>query len=127
MKKKHLAIVSSKLMAAIFEGLVTIDARFSKNRTVPYGQISAGDTVYLKQAGEDITGQYIVKKIISFENPQLQDWQTIALYFPNIEKFQKVDRSHKFVSLIFMTQVERFITSPIKITKKDNKTWMVID
>lgn len=121
--KKHLAILNKEEIKEIFSGEKTIDGRFSKKRISPFGQISKGDLVYMKPPGEDIVGQFKVKKVIYIEGIDGDDWDMLE------EKF-KISREKKenlkFLTLIFLNEVEQFITSPIKITKKDLRGWVVL-
>ncbi|GJQ28550.1 MAG: hypothetical protein HBSAPP03_04340 [Phycisphaerae bacterium] len=47
----HVAIVSRACLANILAGRKTIESRLSLSRVAPYGQITAGDTIYFKASG----------------------------------------------------------------------------
>ncbi len=121
--KKHLAIFSKEEIEEIFSGEKTFDSRFSKKRISPFGMIGAKDIVYIKPPGQDIVGQFRVKKVISIEGLEESDWEMLEKKF-KISKEKK--QNLKFLTLIFLTEVEQFITSPIKITKKDLRGWAVL-
>ncbi len=135
--KKHLAIYTSTVVDAIFSGKKTIESRFSKNKIAPYTQVSSGDMVYIKEPGEDIIGQFIVKKILFIEGFSKTDFdEVIKNYWAEIgwgnkkeeEKFLKEKREEsRYITLMWIDQVERFITPPVRIRKSDNRGWVVLD
>ena len=64
---KHLAIFKGEGGNLILTGKKTIESRFSRRKDPPFGQISTGDLVYIKQSGKDIIGQFRVKKVIFYD------------------------------------------------------------
>lgn len=134
--KKHLAIFSKQAINRIFDGHKTVESRFSQSRIPPFGQINVGDIVYIKPPGEEIVGQFTVSKVISFENLDIEDWAQIInpykdkLSFGSDESDKKFFDSKKtshFGTVIFMDQIEKFLTPPIRIKKKDLRGWVVLD
>jgi hypothetical protein len=120
--KKHLAIFSKETVNEIFAGKKRIEAWFSQKKIAPFGFVRVGDLVYIKPRGEDIKGQFLVKKVILFEGLDEIDWQ----YLQKQNGFE-VKKSAKFATLILLSRVEQFITAPIKIAKKDQRGWVVLD
>lgn len=121
--RKHLAIFTKEEIEEIFSGEKKIDGRFSKKRISPFGLISRGDLVYIKPPGKDIVGQFKVKKIIYIENLDEGDWDFLKKKY-DLTWEKKLNAN--FLTLIFLDEVEQFITSPIKITKKDLRGWVVL-
>lgn len=127
---KHLAIFKGDGAEKILNGQKTIESRFSKSKIAPFGAISSGDLVYIKTSGKDIIGEFRVKKVIFFDGLEVGDVREIR------EKYSKqlaVDESYwqgkencKFGTLIFIGNSTRFLTSPIKIPKKDLRGWVVL-
>lgn len=133
--RKHLAIFSQNAALQIFSGEKTIESRFSIKKIAPFGQIAVGDLVYIKPSGKDILGQFRVKKVISFEGIDSQDWQVIKEKYGKYlslgskkedDEFFRAHKGAKFGTIIFIGQVDKFITSPIKIKKNDQRGWMVL-
>jgi len=60
------------MTAKILSGEKTVESRWYKNKSAPWGKIRAGDTVYFKNAGEAICGMARVKGVEQFEslNPE---------------------------------------------------------
>ncbi len=128
---KHLAIFKGEGGEKILIGKKTIESRFSRVKSVPFGVISSGDLVYIKPSGKDIIGQFRVKKVIFFDNLDLSDLSNLKnLYEEGLAVDQEYWEKHKsarFGTLIFISDSARFITSPIKIPKKDLRGWVVLD
>jgi hypothetical protein len=128
---KHLAIFKKTEAGLIFTGQKTIESRFSKSKIAPYGQVSAGDLVYIKPVGEDITGQFRVKKVVSLEGLESTDFPEIIERFnkqiAGSPEYWQSQVGAKYGTLIFIGQVDRFITSPIKVSKKTIAGWVVLN
>ncbi len=127
---KHLAIFKGEGADKILTGKKTIESRFSKSKIAPFGAISKGDLVYIKQSGGKIIGQFRVKKVIFIDG--LDDGEMVEIrkrYEGQIatdEAYWKGKIGAKYATLIFIGDSSRFITSPIKPVKKDLRGWMVL-
>ncbi len=118
--QKHLAIFDRETAEKILSGQKTIETRFSKHKIAPFGVISKGDLVYIKPSGEDIIGQFRVKKVIFFEGLEAEDNQILQKSWG-----EEIPPSN-YGSLIFIDKSERFLTSPVKIKKRDMRGWVVL-
>lgn len=134
--RRHLAIFSLQVAQEIIAGRKTVETRFSLKRISPFGEISSGDIVYIKPSGKPILGQFLVKKVILFENLNKDDWDLIKNYYGeklslgSIEvdqKYFKEKAEAKYGTVIFIDQVEQFITEPITYKKNDKRAWVVLD
>ena len=129
--KKHLAIFSQEFVDRVFSGKKTIESRFSQKKIAPFGVISPGDTVYIKPSGKEIVGQFKVKKVVSFEGLDEEDMQTIQkLYGKKINapaEYFTDRKSSNYATIIFIGNLEKFITPPIRIRKSDLRGWVVLD
>lgn len=133
--KKHLAIFSKDATEAILNGKKTIEERFSKRKIPPFGVVEVGDHVYMKPIRQEIIARFTVKKVIYFEGIDEDNWNLLKQsYFDNLGlKYQNFDQNYldmhkdaKYGSLIFIDRVEKFITSPLKINKKDLRGWVIL-
>ena len=104
---RHLAIFKGQGAEKILSGEKTIESRFARRRIPPFGVVSSGDIVYIKRSGGDIIGQFKVKRVVFF------DWG-------------ETKATARYGTLIFIGQSSRFITSPIKLKKKDSRGWVVL-
>ncbi len=134
--KKHLAIFSPEAVKQIFSGSKTIETRFSLKRIAPFGEVNVGDLVYIKPIGKEIAGQFLVKKVISVEGLGEEDLKIIWDSYGKEISFgdDKLDQLYfenkiksNYGTIIFLTKVEQFLTSPIKIEKKDHRGWVVLE
>lgn len=115
--QKHLAIFLKETIQQIFSGKKTVEVRFSQKRIAPYGAVSVGDIIYIKPPGGEIVGQFTAKKVIYMENFDKKD----------IEKFYNDFKADAhFATIIYMDNIEQFLTSPLKIPKKNLSGWMVL-
>ena len=126
--RKHLAIFNKEAVERIFKGQKKIEMRFSKRKIAPFGVVSVGDVVFVKPTGGDIAGQFGVKKVIFIEGFSKNDLKSL-----NLEDFDEFDQKYldskvkvNFATIIYLDQIEQFITSPIRIQKRDLRGWMVI-
>lgn len=133
--RKHLAIMRKSAIEAILFGQKNIETRFSQRRIPPFGVIGRGDLVYMKPPGAEVIGQFRVKKVYSYEGLTPQDFEEIFAQFDEEikvgvkeedESYFKDKRTSSFGTLIFIADSERFITSPIKVSKKDLRGWVVL-
>lgn len=128
---KHLAIFKGDGAEQILSGKKTLESRFSKRKSPPFGQISQGDLVYIKPSGGDIIGQFKVKKVIFYDGLGADSIKEIrAKYAAGLtlgEDYWKGKENSRYGTVIFIGESSRFITSPIKLKKKDLRGWVILD
>jgi ASC-1-like (ASCH) protein len=133
---RHVAVFNNEAIQAIFKGKKSVESRFSQKKIAPFGTVKVGDTIYIKPPGKEIMGQFKVKKVISFDGIEEEDWQLIKQKFGKKislgskaadEKFYSSHKDAKFGTLIFIGNIEQFIASPIRLQKSDLRGWMVLD
>lgn len=129
--KKHLAIFKGNGGELILTGAKTVESRFSRAKIAPFGVISSGDLVYIKPSGKDIIGQFRVKKVFSFEGLSPIDVKDIreryGLDIAMADSYWKGKESSRVATLIFIGESSRFLTSPLKISKKDQRGWVALN
>ena len=127
---KHLAIFKGETGELILSGKKTVESRFSRRKNPPYGVISAGDLVYIKPSGKDPIGQFRVKKVFFFDNLDLSDLSNLKKSYGSQlavgEDYWEAKKDSRFGTLIFIGEVDPFITSPVKFPKKDLRGWVVL-
>ena len=64
----HLAVLHRAYLDAVLAGTKTVEARLTQNRSVPFGRIRPGDTVYLKQASGPVRAVAQAGAVRTFEN-----------------------------------------------------------
>lgn len=132
---KHLAIFHPDAIKQLFAGKKTIESRFSQKRIAPFSLVGVRDVVYIKPPGQEVVGQFRVKKVLFWEGIDANDWELIKREFLKglgftskqqaEEYFQKRQQAN-FATIIVISNVEQFIAAPIKVVKKDLRGWMVL-
>lgn len=127
---KHLAIFKGQGAEKILAGQKTIESRFSRGRIAPFGVVGSGDLVYIKPSGGQIIGQFRVKKVIFYDNLDYRDLSYLKKKYGSglaVERDYWVGKDQcKFGTLILIGDCTRFITSPIRLKKKDLRGWVVL-
>lgn len=127
---KHLAIFKGDGGELILSGKQTIEARLSRRKDPPFGQISSGDLVYIKPSGKEVIGQFKVKKVIFYDGISQEDILEIKKRYEKQlgveDDYWKKKADAKYATLIFVGDSSQFLTSPIKIPKKDLRGWVVL-
>lgn len=127
---KHLAIFKGNAGEDILLGKKTIESRFSKVKKPPFGIVAAGDLVYIKPSGKEIIGEFRVKKVIFFDGLTAEDLEMIKKTFgwaiAQANDYWEKVKNARFGSLIFIGDCTCFITSPVRIKKKDLRGWVVL-
>lgn len=121
--RKHLAVFSKLTVEEIFSGDQQVLVWFSQKRIAPFGQVKVGEIVFIKPSGEEIKGQFLVKKIVYFEGLDEESWKMIDLLIAQ----NPIHRDIKYATLLWIDRVEQFIAAPIKLTKSDQRRWVVLE
>lgn len=125
---KHLAIFKGRGAEKILSGEKTVESRFAKGKIAPFGVVAVGDLVYIKPSGGEIIGQFKVKKVIFFDGVDIEEIKD--KYGKELgvdEDYWKGKINCRYGTLIFVGESSRFITSPVKLKKKDLRGWVVLD
>jgi len=125
----HLAIFRQPYLDLLLSGEKTADARLSKNRIVPFGQVEKGDTVLLKLASGPVLGRAIVDEVQFFPDltpdaiDALRSRYNSQLCFS--DDFWKQYRDAQYGTLISFKNVEG--VQPIYIWSKGRSGWQVLN
>ncbi|MCL0058952.1 DUF4186 family protein [Dehalococcoidia bacterium] len=125
--KIHLAILYKDYLDLILEGKKTIEARFSKVKCPPYGRVSIGDKILLKETGGPIRGEATVSVVKYFDN--LAPSRVVHIVNKYKEQLQIKDNflnqklDSNYLTLIFLKDVVE--VSPYFINKRDRRGWIV--
>lgn len=127
---KHLAIFQPPYLELILSGVKTIDGRFSKKKTPPFGLVQGGDLVVMKESGGLIYGEFTVQEVQRFEHLSSEQFealrQTYGYPLALSPEFWKHCQDSKFVTLMFIRQPVRY-AKPFFFHKKDRRSWMLLE
>jgi len=76
----HLAIMNPrwKLIPRILAGEKTVESRWYLTRRAPWDKAAAGDTVWFKDAGRDVTAKATVSEVLQFELTGVDDARKVV-------------------------------------------------
>jgi len=120
----HVAIMKKSwgLLPKILSGKKTIESRWYKNRSAPWGTVKAGDTVYFKNSGEKINVKAEVIKVLQFDNLDQKKVKNILEKYgkddgiENIGEYFELFKEKKYCLLIFLDHPRRI--GPLEVSKK---------
>lgn len=125
----HIAILRSPYLDYILDGLKTIESRFTKNRSAPFGQIRRGDIIFFKESGGPIVGWAIAGEILPFSDLTPKKIKEIVAKYKDAlmiqEQFLKEKLDSRYASLIFLSKVQRI--TPFYIEKHDQLSWVILN
>jgi ASC-1-like (ASCH) protein len=128
MSKSHLVILKKQYLDAIISGSKTIECRLLKGKCPPFGCVSVGDKLFLKESSGPVCAVAFAGEVKSFENLTADDIDKIKQAYNNAicggEDFWQIKRDSKFCVLIELTKVKTI--EPVYISKKDWRAWVVL-
>lgn len=127
--KTHVAIMKKSwgLLPKILTGEKTIESRWYLNKSRPWGNISAGETVYFKNSGEAVTVKAKVHKVLEFKNLTPKKVKEILEKY-KIGDFYENFKNKKYCILVFLKNPKK--VKPFNINKSGfgaMSAWITID
>ena len=133
MSQYHLAVLTLGWIDLILDGKKTIESRFTKVRCAPYGKVFEGDTVYLKESGGPVKGEFRVAKVETFSDLTLETINEIDARYHNAILVDPLFAAHwdkwkvsKYATLIHVADPVRY-ENPFPFPKKDGRAWVVLE
>lgn len=127
-RKLHLGIFSQPYLTLMINGVKTIESRFSKNKTAPYERISKDDIVFVKRSGRAVVGYLEIDSVAFFDLAKKPIQEIKGEYNAGIcadEEFWRAKAQSRYATLIFIKELH--LLSPFTVTKKDMRTWIVLN
>ena len=125
---EHIAILREPFFSMVLNGTKTIESRWSMNRVAPYGKVSVGDTILLKETGKDVTAKAEVKDVKYYElTPQkVEDIRIKYGKLIGTDKFEDWESTlhKKYCTLIWLGKVEKI--EPLKVPRSNGAGWLVV-
>jgi hypothetical protein len=124
----HLAVLIEPYLGFLLKGLKTIESRFSTTRSPPYGRVTSGDVVLLKQSGGPIVGICEIENAW-FYRLDTKSWRSIMKEF-EIElgvqdpTFWEDRKDAEYATLMKVCKVRSI--EPIEVSKKDRRGWVIL-
>ncbi len=128
MANYHLVILKKHYLDEILTGRKTIESRFTKTKRFEFGQVLAGDKLFLKLSSGPVCAMASVTAVENFENLNKKRLDDIRRrYNHNIRGSDAYWRSKadcRFGFLVWLKDIQRI--EPVWISKKDWRAWVVL-
>lgn len=124
-KTIHLGIFSEPYLTYMLEGKKTIESRFSKNKIMPYNQITKDDIVIVKKSSGDVLGYFTIKDVLFFDLNTTSMEKIKTKYNKQLcvdETFWVSKKNSNYATLIIIDKL--FKLKPFHINKKGMQTWI---
>ena len=124
-KTIHLGIFSEPYLTYMLEGKKTIESRFSKNKNIPYNQITKNDIVIIKKSSGDVLGYFTIKDVLFFDLNTISIEEIKSKYNKQLcvdETFWISKRNSNYATLIIIDNLLKL--NPFHINKKGMQTWI---
>lgn len=129
----RLAIFTQPWLDLILNGKKTIDSRLTKVQCAPYGKISAGDVVYMKESGGLVKGQFIASKVETYVNLTPEILRKINTQYHQeifvdlgLKGLKKKWSNSKYATLIHVSNVIVY-QKPFPYPRKGRTAWILLD
>lgn len=127
-KRMHLGIFTEPYLTYMLDGKKTIESRFSKNKILPYNQLTKDDIVIIKKSSGDVLGYFTIKEVLYFDL-SITPIETIkSKYSKELcvdDTFWEVKRSSNYATLIIIDNLIKL--QPFHINKKGMQTWIKLN
>ncbi len=125
----HLAVLVEPYLQLLISGRKTLESRFSRRQTPPYGIVSVGDVLLLKRSGGPILGICQVAETWFYQ----VDWAICeeirrrfsdGLCVQKEEDFWEKVGMASFATLMRVSHVHAL--RPVSYQKRDRRAWVVL-
>ena len=121
----HLGIFTEPYLTYMLEGKKTIESRFSKNKILPYNQISKDDIVIVKKSSGNVVAYFTIKEALFFNLNETSIDEIKTKYNKQLcvdESFWGSKSNSNYATLIIIDGIVKL--SPFHIDKKGMQTWI---
>ncbi len=124
-KTIHLGIFGEPYLTYMLEGKKTIESRFSKNKIMPYNQITKDDVVIVKKSSGNVVGYFTIKDVLFFDLNTISIEEIKLKYNKQLcvdKTFWINKKNSNYATLIIIDKL--FKLKPFHINKKGMQTWV---
>lgn len=121
----HLGIFSEPYLTYMLNEKKTIESRFSKNKILPYNNITKDDIVIVKKSSGCVIAYFTIKKVLFFDLKETSIAEIKSLYNKELcleDTFWSHKKNSNYATLIFIDKIYKL--NPFNITKKGMQTWI---
>ena len=123
----HLGIFTEPYLTYMLDGKKTIESRFSKNKILPYNQISKDDIVIVKKSSGNVVAYFTIKEVLFFNLNETSIDEIKSIYNKQLcvdENFWITKKDSNYATLIIIDKLIK--VKPFHINKKGMQTWIVL-
>jgi len=124
----HLAILKRPYLEAILAGRKRIESRFTRTRRGAFGEVEAGDTLFLKESSGPVRATASVCGVKRFANLTAQKMGQLEAEYNHLvcgdDKYWRGKGDCRYGVLIWLEDVH--LIEPVRIAKKDWRAWVVL-
>ena len=124
-KTIYLGIFCEPYLTYMLEGKKTIESRFSKNKIIPYNQITKDDIVIVKKSSGNVLAYFKIKEVLFFDLNTISIEEIKSKYNKQLcvdETFWISKKNSNYATLIIIDNL--FKLNPFHINKKGMQTWI---
>lgn len=121
----HLGIFTEPYLTYMLEGKKTIESRFSKNKILPYNEISKNDLVIVKKSSGNVVAYFTIKEVLFFNLKETSINEIKNKYGKELcveEGFWNSKKDSNYATLIVIDKIIKL--KPFHINKKGMQTWI---
>ncbi len=124
----HLVILHKIYLDRILRGRKTLECRLSRTRRPPFGAVSPGDTLWLKQSGGPVVATATVRRVTFIHPLQEADLANLRTRYADAlqahASFYTERQDARFATLIRLSRVRRI--PPFDVQKSNRNGWVVL-
>ena len=124
----HIGVFTEPYLTYMLDGKKTIESRFSKNKIMPYNQISKDDIVIVKKSGGNVVAYFTIKEILFFDLNETSINEIKNKYNKQLcvdENFWISKSNSNYATLIIIDKIVKL--TPFHIDKKGMQTWIIFN
>lgn len=121
---QHVAIMKKRwnMIPKIVSGEKTVESRWYKNKSAPWGKIAPGDTIYFKNSGEKVIARAKVSRVLQFSLESQKEAQSVVEKYGKKIGLAKIGqyvakKCPRYCILVFLEKA-KLVSKPFTIDKR---------
>ena len=128
MKRYHLAVLKKAYVRQVISGSKTVELRLMRSRRLPFGRISAGDEIFIKESCGPVAARAVVGRVLEFEDLTpariRQLHKEYNKYVRGADEYWEGRADCRYACLMWLEDVEQIERQ--NIAKTDQRAWVVL-
>lgn len=121
----HVAIFSEPFLSSVLDGSKTVESRISRVRCAPFGEVTRGDVILIKEVAGPICGIALASEVWFFDlslEPLDRIRSRFGKYICGDDEFWASRADAGFATLIELAEITTI--SPLQFEKRDRRGWV---